>query len=614
MVSDDPQDLSLDEQVAYHVNATAELKRQRNCQRSPIYQLPPEILSLIFLIYSKLHEPHVEYGASTYRWIWIMHVSHHWREVALKTAQLWTNIDVGPSQKAQEHIRASIERSNGAPLTIVYKNPSVTSLSFLGTLVPEIARTESFTLSMPTRELLKSPALSSFPHLAPILRRLEIEDTSPWGQLTEHPVFFKECTTPILQDLTVRYIQVDWSPGAMPCSLTKLHIDNSHAATKVLVEDVVAGLTPLNNLECLDLIQALSPIPLQDASLQIPLNKVELPHLKQLTISNSTSSCARLLAALEYQAVHVKLTLDLTGEHDTQPIAALARTLAYRVEQLSPDMLVLHVPPACISGTLELGKRSGALDEPPSEGATLQSDNARPFIRITQAAVHFMHAGVDESIPHVLEHFVYFLARMPLVTVTTCSIRTILSAPATAFQLFAATPNISTLVVHEGSSSLQSVRLDDVRGVLNCTAGSDPPVYYLPQLQHLVLHNVEFEDAGDPENVASFTSMLTKRRDAGLEIRRISIRRCINMDESEVERLQVYMQEVDWDHVVVLEDPEMSDGHDDDHGVWRAEEDVDLYEHDDVYDDGYRGDPYGREFEHWLQHLDQDEYEDFIAD
>ncbi|TCD67484.1 hypothetical protein EIP91_012345 [Steccherinum ochraceum] len=612
----DPASLSLDEQVAYHENASANLKRRINCQRSAIYRLPPEVLSLIFLNYRKQLELHVDYGAGTiaptYRWIWITHVCHHWREVALNTAQLWTEIYIESSQKADERIRASIERSNGAPLTIVYKNHTPGSLKLLRNLAPDIVHAASLTLHIPTSTMMEDVAIS-FPSHAPFLRHLEIEDTYSWGTGSSHshPIFFKKCSAPILQDLTARYIQLDWSSGTLPRSLTRLHVNNSRTGTKVPVEEVVAGLAHLNNLECIDLCQVLQPTLPQNTSLQPSPIKVEVSHLRRLTVGASTSSCARLLAALEFPAAQMKLTLDVPSDVDVQPIAALARTLADRVEQLSPEMIALRIHTG-VSGTLEICKGSRATNELQSGETNPQLDDARPYIRITQTATHSgLHTVTNTS--QVLEHFIHFLTRMPLATVTIASLRTVLSTSTTAFQVLSVIPNTSTLVIHPKATSLQPVQLDDVAEVLSCTTDADSPIFYLPRLRHLVLHDVEFgdvESVGDAMNVAGMIEAVKARKEAESAIERITIRRCTNMDEEEVIRLHEFVGVVDWDRIVI-EDPEMGDDIEVDDDPWGAYGDEDPYGDEDAYDEGY--DEYDAGYEDWLQGMDTQEFHGFIA-
>ena len=122
------KDEELELQIAFHTQRAAQLKRLLNSRRCISRKLPPEILAEVFLFQAVILRAeriaqHLEEGSaathrSFYKWINVAQVCHHWREVALNCAALWTWFAF------EEHIADSFlnllnDRTRDLPVTVV---------------------------------------------------------------------------------------------------------------------------------------------------------------------------------------------------------------------------------------------------------------------------------------------------------------------------------------------------------------------------------------------------------------------------------------------------------------------------------------------------------------
>ncbi|EIM80218.1 uncharacterized protein STEHIDRAFT_163091 [Stereum hirsutum FP-91666 SS1] len=117
---EDPEDSVSD--LNQH-SANADESNQLPADPSPIAQLPSETLITIFLE-SVAHDTP---SSSNLGWVQITHVCRFWRDLALHSPLLWTNI---PLRLGRECMEEFIRRSNSAPLKLYHApGPNVLPLS-----------------------------------------------------------------------------------------------------------------------------------------------------------------------------------------------------------------------------------------------------------------------------------------------------------------------------------------------------------------------------------------------------------------------------------------------------------------------------------------------------
>ncbi|EPS97240.1 hypothetical protein FOMPIDRAFT_1129047, partial [Fomitopsis schrenkii] len=112
---------TLEQQKAYHYECIRAINTHHNeCIRAintqlnelvPVSQIPPELLSKIFLHTAGQHA----YPARVPPQICVTHVCRHWREVALQCAALWSHVDV---PALPEKLAEFLKRSKDAPLSM----------------------------------------------------------------------------------------------------------------------------------------------------------------------------------------------------------------------------------------------------------------------------------------------------------------------------------------------------------------------------------------------------------------------------------------------------------------------------------------------------------------
>lgn len=114
--------LSAQQKVSHEINAIHSLLgsfKSRHNSLLLISRLPPELLACIFKILSLSNPPNSHHSgyhtSSKLGWIPVSHVCRHWREVALHSPDLWSDIafNIGPFWT-----QAMLERSKSAPISI----------------------------------------------------------------------------------------------------------------------------------------------------------------------------------------------------------------------------------------------------------------------------------------------------------------------------------------------------------------------------------------------------------------------------------------------------------------------------------------------------------------
>ena len=171
---------------------------------TPVWELAPENLSHIFLLYFSGHMDWVEIKRSSLkRSITLAQVNQHWRNIALLTPQIWTTIYI--DKKAFLKMDNDLEEmcmpkvflhwSGLCPLSLsVYS--SKYNDAILATLLPLAECWHRITVDIP---LLMLSALSPIYNCLPLLRMLEIKDTHVTRLRGIHLRFFSKA--PLLHHL-----------------------------------------------------------------------------------------------------------------------------------------------------------------------------------------------------------------------------------------------------------------------------------------------------------------------------------------------------------------------------------------------------------------------------
>lgn len=252
-----------------------EKKRQLNCLL-PIYRLPHELLVEIFLLViteTRRADTHES------RSLWFKHsqVCHHWREVSLNSAIIWSSF----LACGYTWTRELLKRSRNAPLNIEAYAPYHTNKKndVCKLVLKEMKRIKSLRLTIGARD---KPVTYPIAPSAPVLSSLVL--TLPATNIVG-PTLFDEVHMPALKSLEINDQPISWSNPLLKPTLTCLSLRGAnngssnpdtmgvHAALRAL-----AGLPHLRELTLINIF----PLTVATAA---SATLVSLPQLRSMKIS-----------------------------------------------------------------------------------------------------------------------------------------------------------------------------------------------------------------------------------------------------------------------------------------------------------------------------------------
>ncbi|TCD71709.1 hypothetical protein EIP91_005475 [Steccherinum ochraceum] len=252
----------------------AELKtRRRHNLLNSTTVLPPELLVEIFRYY-KVAE--LERDAYTHSWLRITHVCHHWRQLALQTPTLWSDIVItGQGANGQRQPACTLEilsRSDQVPLDLEVWDPTDPMLPAVQALMRSVprARTLEARLTHSICQGLTEIRLIEALHLTSIFLACE------FATIVQ---LFDTCSMPLLREVEVETPRMNWNLPFLRCPLTSLAFDST------VMEPLPSILPVLAQLPALQHLRINATFPERDGSAVFP--HVSLPALKTLTLITS---------------------------------------------------------------------------------------------------------------------------------------------------------------------------------------------------------------------------------------------------------------------------------------------------------------------------------------
>ncbi|EIM85525.1 uncharacterized protein STEHIDRAFT_140143 [Stereum hirsutum FP-91666 SS1] len=327
---------------------TGPLDLHQNYQ-SPLLTVPPEILSNIFIFLidiaplSKRSRSYWDIGrvkqtSSSNGWLgWIVitHVCRYWRQVAIETPALWTQISfvIG-----RQWMLEMMRRAKQAPVTIRYPGGSnVPDVDLIQYVRDNISHIRTLDMSFGLDEGM-DPPLSSCTSCtrrpASILTHLRLLSYSFQGIATPVDLFALEA--PQLRSIDLQgNFRIDWSRGALGSGfsgLQELHVtlkEFDPAPFSLLpphVRDMLPSLNQLldvlerlPHLKRLRLSHAIPAVQSYDLTQHIGARTVHLHHLSDLFLSGGVIECISLLRSLQYP-VTTELGMSCGGSMSDLPL------------------------------------------------------------------------------------------------------------------------------------------------------------------------------------------------------------------------------------------------------------------------------------------------------
>ncbi|KAJ7733679.1 hypothetical protein B0H16DRAFT_1892762 [Mycena metata] len=248
-------------------------------RRNALDRFPNELLSTIFFFAIERHD---EPNTLTISPTTISHICHRWRQVALATGNLWTNIVLTFPTSSEQLTRTLtwLSRSKTYPLDILldFRDPEwdwegeethgfrwADMEAVLRLLLPSAARWRTFELLTDTWApifvfLLRTQKLNVLEHLeklhlarcnAYFARKGQLFEPTALGQ--HLPLFDEEAAVPRLREVTLTGVHIAWSAPPL-ANLTTLELKYQAADVMPTVTQFAQILSRCPNLEVLAIV------------------------------------------------------------------------------------------------------------------------------------------------------------------------------------------------------------------------------------------------------------------------------------------------------------------------------------------------------------------------
>ncbi|KAL1690539.1 hypothetical protein GGG16DRAFT_125636 [Schizophyllum commune] len=303
------------------------LLRQLGLHRSliaPVWRLPPELLSDIFLHYKALHD---DRSACAHFMARLAHVCFVWREVARDTPALWTHFTSKRCSRMPKVVNADLAvLSRTAPITIHHDCDDPEDrvlLRLLDQLQPHAARWGSLKLSGRVRTFAQLPLVA-----LPALREVSLTFYDTWPSVVEFDevLLFLE-DAPRLERLAVSSDSITWDEDEEEDEfmtfqipqferLTHLSVNLPHA--RLSKDDFMLGLAP-----CADSLVSMmlhTDLFVPPAHLDHTAEPTHFPALRTLDLSQTAGDILPFIIAPSLD----ELTLTDTGDTPFVSLAAFA--------------------------------------------------------------------------------------------------------------------------------------------------------------------------------------------------------------------------------------------------------------------------------------------------
>ncbi|KAH8091684.1 hypothetical protein BXZ70DRAFT_476311 [Cristinia sonorae] len=545
--SDDAARRILAELIEVHASAIVDLKVRMNTY-TLIARLPSEILADIFAWCISITPVRRGHSTLSHSWIMVTHVCHYWREVALNTPRLWSNITFG--SRNIERVQAFLARSKQARLYVEGAELSKEWLSVLSTIITQLPRIVTLQLTLSRHHV--NAIADSLPPSAPVLKSLYLSegtgfngDTLPVSSTVSFTrpseAILPKCAMPALEGLSlVVYSPPRWSSLGLPSSLRHLIIHNVVGLIKN-TEGVGAAVDALRNVPLLEFLHLRNTLRISDTTTALPCttSRVVLPHLRTIDLNGDAVLTAQLFERLSVPA-DAKVSLCLFVKSREMPLLTplfhshIDTPIRTDDDKQPIDVVSLGTHRA---GGTSFFKRTGDPEVP----NVACSD---PHLSIFSGQNYILSDNIWSN--HRLGWLEKTFPFSSVRDVSTFEISRDVPDPSTLANMLRSMPNIEAF-------HLFTVNLVSVTPIISKDGSSSE--YFMPKLKAITLQAVEFRAAGEDFDgeVERFRDATHARTAAGHRLETICINLCRNMDERDVEMLEGCAEEVKWDGFVKFE-------------------------------------------------------------
>lgn len=546
----------IDEAIRKYRLSIKALESRRNAL-APISRLPPEIFCRIFL-FTKAARSSPDGGIDSLEWIKVTHVSSHWRNIAINSANLWVDPPVRNIHWTEEMLR----RSKDTSLTIKE------SLGMAWRVYPglklaltHVARIKHLSfLYLNSKDRLWGEHL---PASAPRLESLIIQNGTA-EQLYLHAMVVAPlgsisipervlCKAERLRRLELTHCDMNWnSHSHLLHSLTHLKLDTLSNTSRPTGRQFLDALNRMSRIEVLHLKNAL-PIPTGKQA-SWASGHIHLTSLQTLTIHSTNIEIEPFFSCITFPPtatveVVVRSVADAQGTSGI--ISNMARLYSDHSSANTFQTIVMMEPAGCYYG-LHLKLYANALTN--NEHVNLTPCLGLVFLWPKTDIMSALR-GIADTITDI------FSSAIPLQHVEHVYMEEMIFG--IDAETMANTIGELPRVCHVAAAHDSSVTFLNALQLQTRTAtGSVAPV----KTPHFAsLSSVDFYETRFVESPSDFKrggitvemlqDCLIHRYEYGVEIRRLTLEDCSGIWREDVGLLAEIVVDVDWDGVVhIIED------------------------------------------------------------
>ncbi|KJA27994.1 hypothetical protein HYPSUDRAFT_62381 [Hypholoma sublateritium FD-334 SS-4] len=516
------------------------LRSKRN-QNAPISNLPPEIICKIFSFLQNDEEHDWR------RWIYLAHVSRHWRDVVLAFPALWNNSPpLALPHWVNEILRRSPDKVPGFSLSANMDcHQSILGLKKILRHSSEIRSLSITNIQYKHRGILKY--LQKF---APYLQALCM--ASPTGSgardLDQFRIPDHILTAAVkLRRLELSDCRVYWNSYILP-HITHLKLHDLSACGRPTYSEFMNALGKITALQHLDLKNALLFNEWTEEE-HFP-DHVTFSHLQSLTISCRISQAQQFFSGITYlPSAKINIRLSVNGSNY---LPLKFSTIANARGLFDLDSCVIRT---IVVDQGDSGLRLMLLTDTfngPEDALTMYQNSADVRLLLEWEGVH-SYTRLARIANQTL--FDLFSSRFPLQEVSHVHLDASRIETETLVQTIGVLPAVSFVkvegpIVKSFIDALHPIRTHQIQ----------PGRLYFPNLQTICINDIVLEShSEDYLSIESLRDCLDKRRERGVAIRKMVLLECENLTEHDVAALRDIVGDVEWDGIDEDWDPRDED-------------------------------------------------------
>lgn len=462
-------------------------------------------------------------------WVFVSHVCHHWREVAVSSGRLWSKVFfIHP-----DYDMHCLERSGRAPLhvDIDTRREGWDYPDVLPPILNQLPRIRTFHLQGPEREYSDFVDLDSnvswITQPAPILESLIIDVFASPEQSKSIAETVLARDLPSLKELVVQENSFAWWRSSIPSTLSTLEIDTFGSRTiKCEPEDTLVILRDLPLLETLILRGALPTLPSSLPKKALPFPKLNYLELTFVCMTQSILFFDHLsIPPTAYVSIEGGLSATEWSTHSELITSSMVSKLSGDGTTVIPDPLLTF---AIYSGTGALAFTGWTERLSPS---SLKGRTQLPLLKFTMVLdanhSHISHSGVVEHLVQELP-----LSSMEVLSIEDTYAPALHQIQSDIFQRF----NSLRCLIVEGQSLNKVPSLLGARRPAETSGKKGPP--FFPRLSH-----VELIDSADRRHmhhmlILWLVASLKVRKECEMELGRLVLRCCADCPTPTLESLR----------------------------------------------------------------------------